>query len=459
MKPVNPIFFSETYHNKNAGQVWEGLASEPGFAFLDSSDPKSVHSSKSILGIRPFLRFSSTKEGVALTWRNGQNETRAGNPFDVLDTVLQAYRVESPLLIPGGAIGYVSYDASRYLADFSSVQPTDLIPDLFFNFYDVVLVIDHAKGDISIQGQGLFEDSHALFLWLDSYIKQGSFAMPLSDFSVHNPQMDIHKETYLNTIEKIKTYIEKGDVYQVNFSYRHRVGFTGALTELYRRLRSGSPAPFSAYLALEGGAVLSTSPERFVRLDGRRILTSPIKGTRPRFGDSRDPSLQQELLTSEKDNAELLMIVDLERNDLNAICKTGTVHVPCLKRLEQFEHVIHLVADVEGELRDDVSHIRAFQTLFPGGSITGAPKIRAVDIISELEAVPRALYTGCIGYFSFSDRAEFNIAIRSLYANEGQIYFHTGGGIVADSDGDLEWEESRAKAKGVLLVLGIKETV
>jgi para-aminobenzoate synthetase component 1 len=278
-------------------------------------------------------------------------------------------------------------------------------------------------------------------------------------FHVYHPKRNIEKTEYLKKIDIIKGYIDKGDVYQVNFSYRHHVEFSGPLSELYRRLRHNAPAPFSAYLSVGDVTVLSTSPERFFKLDGRHVVTSPIKGTRPRFGDNRDPGLQEDLLQSEKDNAELLMIVDLERNDLNTICKTGTVHVSCLKRLEQFQHVIHLVADVEGELLDDVTQVQVLQALFPGGSITGAPKIRAMEIISELETLPRALYTGCLGYFSFSGPSEFNIAIRSLYAKDQKMYFHTGGGIVADSDGDLEWEESRAKAKGILLALGIKEGI
>jgi len=255
-------------------------------------------------------------------------------------------------------------------------------------------------------------------------------------------------------VEHAQRYISAGDIYQVNLSYPWHASWpqdADALA-LYLKLRAVSPAPHAAFMKLAGTTVLSASPELFLRMQGSRIATRPIKGTRPRFANdpARDAAAVRELTASPKERAELLMITDLERNDLGQVCEFGSVAVPELWRVESFAQVFHLVSTVTGTLRPHVDHVDAFRACFPGGSITGAPKKRASEIISELEPHPRGLYTGAIGWFGFDGRSQWNIAIRTAVQKDDQISFHVGSGIVADSIPQHEYEETLHKAAGIL---------
>ena len=272
------------------------------------------------------------------------------------------------------------------------------------------------------------------------------------------PQLDfrpqVTKDEFTRMVRKAQDYIAAGDIYQVNLSYPWSAEWpeqADALA-LYLRLREVSPAPHAAFLQLDGTAVLSASMETFLKIDGRQISTRPIKGTRPRYLNDvqRDVAAQNELRASEKEKAELLMITDLERNDLGQVCDFGSVQVPELWRVESFAQVFHLVSTVTGRLREHIDHAGAFRACFPGGSITGAPKKRASEIITELEKHPRGIYTGAIGWFGFDGRSQWNIAIRTAVQKGREIRFHTGCGIVADSVPELEHEESLHKAAGIL---------
>lgn len=257
---------------------------------------------------------------------------------------------------------------------------------------------------------------------------------------------------YCAMVRRAKEYIAAGDIYQVNLAHRFRARWRGDPFGFYAALREASPAPYGAFIDLGEAVVLSSSPELFLSISGRRIRTRPIKGTRPRRGSAdADARAARELLHSAKENAELVMITDLERNDLGKICEYGTVCVPELLRLECYEQVFHLVSTVEGVLREDVSPVAALRACFPGGSITGAPKKRAMEIIAELEPCPRGIYTGAIGFFGFNGESRFNIAIRTAVATADELSFHVGAGIVADSDPDLEYRETLDKAAGLLL--------
>jgi para-aminobenzoate synthetase component 1 len=245
-------------------------------------------------------------------------------------------------------------------------------------------------------------------------------------------------------------YIRAGDIFQVNFSQRFRAGGDPNPLDLFERLAEISPAPFSALLRWGDDAIVSASPEWFYTIAGDRIVTRPIKGTRPRGADPEsDAALRAELLASAKDRAELTMIVDLERNDLGRICRYGTVRVTDALRVETYAQVHHLVATVEGELRPEVTPADAIRAIFPGGSITGAPKIRAMEIIDELEPCRRGPYTGAIGFLGRDGSARFNIAIRTLVVEGGSVSYHAGGGIVADSDPASEYEETLHKGRGL----------
>ncbi len=260
-------------------------------------------------------------------------------------------------------------------------------------------------------------------------------------------------DEFMRLAGKAQSYISAGDIYQVNLTYPWEAAWPEKLEPFafYERLRKISPAPYSAFLDLAGTRVFSASPESFLRMSGDGISTRPIKGTRPRgFDGVSDLGLADELTNSPKERAELVMITDLERNDLGQVCEFGSVRVTELLKLERFAQVQHLVSTVEGTLRHEISHLDAFLACFPGGSISGAPKKRALEIIKELEPLDRGLYTGAIGYFGFNGESQFNITIRTAWLRNGLLRFNTGAGIVADSDPAKEYEETLHKAAGVL---------
>ena len=258
---------------------------------------------------------------------------------------------------------------------------------------------------------------------------------------------------FCRMVEQAQEYIRAGDIYQVNLAHRFLAAWPQGADPfaLYLRLRDSSPAPHAAYLSLGGRTVLSSSPESFLKMSGNVIRTRPIKGTRPRFTDPvADERSLRELITSDKERAELVMITDLLRNDLGMVCDYGSVQVTGLLQPEAFEQVHHLVSTVQGTLRPGISHAAALAACFPGGSITGAPKKRAREIIRELEPCPRGLYTGAIGFLGANGESHFNIAIRTITLEQGRAAFHAGAGIVADSVPEQEWEETRHKAAGIL---------
>ncbi len=324
----------------------------------------------------------------------------------------------------GGLFGWVGYEG-----------------DFVLGVYPQVLILDHASGHWLERGQ--------LSSALDETPFVSTADVPTLDF-----RASVERESFLTGIRRAQEYIAAGDIYQVNLAYPWEAVWpkSAAPLALYDRLRSVSPAPHAAYLDLEGTRVLSASPETYLRMSGRHIATRPIKGTRPRFPQdpARDRTSRDELLASDKERAELLMITDLERNDLGRVCEFGSVHVPELWEVESFAQVYHLVSTVEGRLREDVDHASAFRACFPGGSITGAPKKRAMEIIAELESHPRGIYTGAVGYFGFNGESQWNIAIRTAVQQGDRIRFHVGSGIVADSVPAHEHEETLHKAAGIL---------
>jgi len=263
----------------------------------------------------------------------------------------------------------------------------------------------------------------------------------------------LERNEWVQRVRRAHDYIAAGDIYQVNLTHTLSAVWPADAAAFYPRLRAASPAPFSCFLRLGDTTVLSASPECFLSIDGRRIVTRPIKGTRPRRGDD-DAAAARELLSSPKERAELVMITDLERNDLGQVCQYGSVRVTGLCELETFAQVHHLVSTVEGCLRDDVTPVQAVRACSPGGSITGAPKKRAREIIAELEPSPRGIYTGALGFFRADGRACFNIAIRTLVVRGGHATYGVGAGIVADSDPVLEYEETLHKAAGLAAALG-----
>lgn len=262
----------------------------------------------------------------------------------------------------------------------------------------------------------------------------------------------MERRTFMEMVRAAQEYIAAGHIYQVNLSHQFRSPWQGEPWAFYEALRHYSPAPHAAFLQMGGRAVLSSSPECFLKLSGNVIRTRPIKGTRPRRADPQaDEKSMLDLITSPKEVAELVMITDLERNDLGQVCEYGSVCVPDLLKLERHEQVFHLVSTVEGRLRAGMDHASAIEACFPGGSITGAPKKRAREIIAELEPIPRGLYTGALGWLGFNGESELSIAIRTVVIEDNEAHFHVGAGIVADSIPEAEWQETLDKAAGILL--------
>lgn len=282
----------------------------------------------------------------------------------------------------------------------------------------------------------------------------------LTPASFHSWQSNFTREEFESRVASAKDYITAGDIYQVNLSQRFQAKVEGSsLLPHYERLRFASPAPMSGYLDTGAHEILSSSPELFLRFCGQQVEARPIKGTRPRFDDSAtDLRSSHELKTSEKEMAELLMITDLLRNDLGRICKFGSVSVKALAQLESLAQVHHLVSTITGTLQPEINHLEAFASCSPGGSVTGAPKKRACEIIAELETVPRGFYTGSLGYFGLNGESQFNILIRSLVHDKaaGLAHYHVGSGIVADSTPAAEYDETLHKAKGLRLALALE---
>ncbi|MFH0764650.1 MAG: aminodeoxychorismate synthase component I [Candidatus Omnitrophota bacterium] len=428
--------------------------------FLDSSGGSEKFGRFSFLGCEPFLIFKSKRDSVTLETPDGTTEILKANPFLVLKDILEKHKIIAPIgektPFPCGAAGYFAYDLKDFVEKLPDTAVDDLnLPDCVLGFYDTVVTYDNLKKKAYISGlsaKRLGEFKKRIFK--KEAVRTASFLPPRprplrSNFS---------KASYMEAIKKAKLYIKKGDIYQVNLSQRFEADIGAVKPHLvYSRLRNVSPAPFSSYLGFEDVTILSSSPERFLSKFGSHIETRPIKGTRPRGrNEAEDKLLERELVESPKDNAEHIMIVDLERNDLGRICEYGSVRPAESAVLEKYANVFHLVSTVKGVLKKGVGPVDCLMAAFPGGSITGAPKIRSMEIIEELEPVKRSAYTGAIGYISFNGNMDTSIVIRTLLVKGRKAYFSVGGGIVADSVPEEEYEETLDKAKGLMIALGIE---
>ena len=414
---------------------------------LESAGPEG----RTFLGADPYAVLIARGDRLAL-WREGRERTFRGNPFDAVSELLAEQRLDNPegLPLPCGAVGAFGYDLGQHLERLPHRAEDDLdFPDLVLGFYDEVTCIDGAASKVSLTtparrraiDPGLYKE---VFGGGTSTARRGA---------------TFTRDQYLAAVSRILEYIAAGDVYQVNLSQRFHASSDAGAFEVYRRLRAASPAPYAAYLSFGRRSLLSASPEQFLELRDRRLVTRPIKGTRRRGGSpEEDARLAQDLLSSPKDDAELAMIVDLERNDLGRVCEPGSIRVSAPKVLEQHPTVHHLSATVEGRLRPALGAVDVLRATFPGGSITGAPKIRAMEIIDELEPTRRAFYTGAIGALGFDGSLNLSIAIRIGVIKGSELRVHVGGGIVADSDPAAEDAECRTKAAAVLNAIAVAGT-
>ena len=456
------LFLDSATHPEQAGR----------YSFL-VADPATIVRSKGAL----------TQQLDAAGW------TRvAADPLAHIRALLAPFATQPLAGIPpfqGGAAGYVAYDWGAQLERIPRPRYDDLaIPDVMLGLYDWVIAWDHQTErawviSTGIPDQGTAREERAVRrlafvkerltvrrsdgwtgsdrtatrLPVYSSIRPAAPSYPVPD--VPGLRSNFTRAGYLDAVARVIEYVYAGDIFQANLSQRLEAPLAGTPLELYRRLRQRNPAPFAAYLAFGDVVVVSSSPERFLCVDdGRRVETRPIKGTRPRgVGPEHDAALALALAESDKDRAENVMIVDLLRNDLSRVCRPGTVRVPELFALEHYQTVHHLVSTVVGELAREHDALDLLRAAFPGGSITGAPKVRAMQIIAELEPTQRGVYCGSIGYLSATGALDTSIVIRTYLVVGRDVYFQVGGGIVADSDPEQEYRETLDKARGLIAAL------
>ena len=413
-----------------------------------------------ILGARPWLTFSG--RGRRMTISCGDTAVRyEGDPFDILHTIINLYRLDNPGLdvpIGTGLFGYLSYDLKDHLETLPRTSIDDLcLPSICLFAPSIIVIHDLYMNNRRLfipirtfQGKNLLDEDIRIFRTILQ-----TEPVPQEDFAcIQGFSSNFTRDDYTAAVNKVKQYILSGDVYQVNISQRFETDFSGDPFNLFKTLFHKNPAPFFAYINTGDHHIVSTSPECFLKLQGKEVETRPIKGTRPRGKtESEDRSLRLELEQSEKDDAELSMIVDLLRNDLGKVCKSASVRVVQHKRVESYRNVFHLVSIVKGTLDVGYNSIDLIKAAFPGGSITGCPKIRAMEIIDEMEPNRRHIYTGSIGYISFHDTMELSIAIRTATICHEKMIFSVGGGIVYDSDPQDEYNETLHKGMTIMETL------
>jgi para-aminobenzoate synthetase component 1 len=429
----------------------------PGHRFLLESTRFSPEGRYSVLGSRPFLHFSAKGEQCFL-----DGAPQPGRPLDVLRGLLRRWRGLRPSGMPlfcGGAVGFFAYEASHYFESLPRHPRDDLrLPDISLSFVDTFLAVDHPEGQVLLVATGSeWEDCLRRLEALEASVRHAVPTPPPAPPTLPAPTVayrsNFTQEDYLAAVERVREYIRAGDTYQVNLSQRLEVDFPGEPLALYETLSATNPVHFASYLEGDGFHVVSASPERLVRVEDGRALTRPIAGTRRRGTPEEEARFVQELRTSEKERAEHAMLVDLERNDLGRVCAYGTVEVAKLMEIVEYAHVLHIESEVTGRLAPGVEPLDVVGALFPGGTITGVPKIRTMQIITELEPHARGLYTGSLGYLSFTGELDLNIVIRTLVVKDGRAYAQVGGGIVHDSQPRQEYKETLNKARSQLLAL------
>jgi len=449
--------------NHSPEQVFARIQKQKPCFWLDSAIEHPERGIWSYLGFNPFLKIRFHNSILQVSGIR-EEELKTRNPLKELRNYFLEWKM--PQIDPrfpflSGGVGYLGYEMGNYIERLPFTRKDDLLlPEMALNFYQFILGFHHPESRWYLLG---FEDSklgksaeefeYALGEIMDA--DEGEFA---GEFFSEKLESNLSRQEYINAVLRAKEYIRSGDIYQVNFTQRFSSAYGGSAFALYQRLRRQNPGCYAGVWLEPEFSILSSSPELFLRVRGNDVLTRPIKGTRPRGKTSEDDEKQRtELLNSEKDLAELAMIVDLERNDLGRVCDYGSVKVLGYPELESYSRVHHLIATVSGKLAQGKDIFDLLRATFPGGSITGAPKIRAMEIIDELEPNTRGPYTGSLGWISFSGNMELNIAIRIIILKNRFAYFPAGGGIVYDSDPDSEYEESWTKALALWEALSGRE--
>lgn len=454
MQPAHSVVFHALPYQPDALLTqFAPLSALPWAMLLHSGTAQHQHNRFDILVADPLITLT-TRGTVTQIERNGTVESRGDDPFALLEEQISASGLQAKTAenypFQGGALGLFGYDLGRRVETLPDTAERDInLPDMAAGIYDWALIADHHLHCLTLVCHG---DITARLRWLEQHSRPQNTA----PFHLNAPwQTNMSREQYGEKFRQIQHYIHSGDCYQINLAQRFSTDYQGDEWQAFLRLNQANRAPFSAFIRLPENAVLSLSPERFIWLKDHHIQTRPIKGTLPRCEDAAEDARQSaRLATSEKDRAENLMIVDLLRNDIGRVATPGTVRVPELFVVEAFPAVHHLVSTITAELPADCHASALLRACFPGGSITGAPKVRAMEIIEELEPQRRNGYCGSIAYISCCGTMDSNITIRTLLTERGKIYCWAGGGIVADSQEQAEYQETFDKIARILPQLG-----
>ena len=447
-------------YESDSTHLFDNIKEQPAAVFLDSGSRRRQQARYDILTACP-SRIIRSKDGITtVESADGQCRSYSEDPFEVVRAHLNFGKVECEIALPfyTGAIGYFAYDLGRRIETLPQYSAdADGLPELVLGIYDWAVINDHVEKQTYLIAYPNSQFGEKEFnYWQTQLNKPPRTASEMTCKQLGALQSNMDRGAYIKCFNTVKEHIYQGNCYQINLAQRFAVAMECDAWQLYRRLRAINSAPYSAYLDLGSFQVLSISPERFLYLHEGRAETNPIKGTRRRHTSDQDEEQIQALSQSIKDRAENLMIVDLLRNDFGKSCCPGSITADRLFAVESFDNVHHLVSTVCGTLASDKDALDLLKNCFPGGSITGAPKLRAMEIIEELEPHRRGVYCGSIGYLSRNGDMTLNIAIRTAIYQNRQFVFYGGGGIVADSDADLEYQETMDKVSSMMDLL--KET-
>ena len=416
----------------------------------------------SIAAWNPFVIVKSVEEGIHITWQNGQTEFRNGESLALVEELINKYKLEVDSSLPpfqGGAIGFIAYDYARKIERLPQLAEDTLnVPDLYFYLFTEWAVHNVKTDEVTLMK--LQQSVVDLTEWANEWGAAATTGLHSRLFHAgkavdvvndeNELQISFSNEQFQQAVRRIQEYISAGDVFQVNLSVQQAKKLNAPPITVYEAVRSFNPSPYMSYIGSDEFTVVSGSPELLIKRDGLNLSTRPIAGTRPRGkNEAEDIALANELIDNVKERAEHVMLVDLERNDLGRVSRYGSVEVDEFMVIERYSHVMHIVSNVRGELAEGKTNTDVIRAMFPGGTITGAPKIRTMEIIEELEPVRRGLYTGSIGWIGYNGNMELNIVIRTAFVQDGMAYIQAGAGIVIDSIPENEFIESLNKAKAM----------
>ncbi|MBY6054203.1 anthranilate synthase component I [Cytobacillus firmus] len=427
--------------------------------FLLESSLKHEKSGRySFIGADPVMELKGEGNRTAVTAR-GKTEVFAEKPLDAVRRLMpeQKHHPFEQFPFCGGAVGYAGYDVIRQYEDIGTIPYDELnVPDVHLMFFEEVAVFDHLEQKVYLVGMPLLEETDESQLRekiqkRKAEIQKGTAGAESEEATLSAFKASISKEDFVEKVNRAKSYIEEGDIFQVVLSQRLKAELTGDPFAFYRKLRVQNPSPYMYYLDFEEYAVAGSSPESLIKAAGNKVITNPIAGTRPRGkSEEEDLQLERDLIEDEKELAEHRMLLDLGRNDLGRVCEFGSVTIEKNMVIERYKHVMHLVSEVGGRLKNPHTSIDALIACLPAGTVSGAPKIRAMEVINELETVKRGIYSGAVGYFSGNGNMDFALAIRTMVIKDGYAYIQAGAGIVHDSIPEKEYEETLHKLKAFL---------